>query len=250
MAYSHEQYLSTLHSQPLTDSDLHVWCASLNASPNDLVYYSSLLSPDEKARAGRFYFEVDRHNFIVGRGLLRSMLGAYLNLESSQIEFVYGQYGKPALKSSLTERVLEFNLSHSKDLALYIFSWGRKVGIDIEYIYPMPTMHEFAKEFFSLRENRLLNLLPEEQRLDMFFKIWTCKEALLKANGFGLTVPINQVEISLKADGSAVLSSASKNEGQAEDWRLELFNPAPGYQAAFTVEGGKKPVTLYKLGPL
>jgi len=85
-------------SHPLTDSDIHIWCASLSASPEDLSHYIPLLSQDELARSKRFYFKKDRDHFIVGRGLLRTILDSYLDVEPSQIEFVYGQYGKPALK--------------------------------------------------------------------------------------------------------------------------------------------------------
>ena len=105
---------SALPTQPLAGSDLHIWCASLNVSPEDLSCHLSLLSQDEIGRAERFYFEKDRNHFIVGRGLLRTILGGYLEMEPAQIEFVYGTYGKPALKSGLKDKVLEFNLSHSK----------------------------------------------------------------------------------------------------------------------------------------
>ena len=243
MTNDHEQLRPTFRSHPLTDSELHVWCAALNASPNDLAYYSSILSSDEKARAERFYFEIDRHHYIAGRGILRSLVGGYLDIKPAQIEFVYGQYGKPALR----DQTLEFNLSHSMDMALYIFSLGHKVGIDIEFTHPMPEMDKFAAEHFTPGENKLIHSLPEAQKLDTFFKIWTCKEAFLKANGFGLTIPINQVEISLDVENSAILNVGAQNKEQTQDWRLELLTPVDGYRAALAVKGFKGQVVFREL---
>jgi len=228
---------SALPSQPLTDFDIHIWCASLSASSEALSRYTSLLSQDELERAKRFYFEKDRNHFIVGRALLRTLLGSYLDMEPSQIEFVYGQYGKPALKAGIHEKTLEFNLSHSKDFAVYAFDLNHKIGIDLEHVHPMADMDDFARQFFSLRENVLINSLAGKQKEEAFFKIWTCKEAFLKANGSGITVPIDQVETTLESDGSVRLTSISEREEQAELWRLESFTPISGYQAALAVKG-------------
>jgi len=227
----------SLPLQPLLDSDIHIWCASLNVSSQDQLYYRSILSEDEVGRAMRFVFKKDRDHYIAGRGLLRCLIGGYLDLEPSQLEFVYGPHGKPALKSGLTNKVLEFNVSHSKDRALYAFNWNRRVGVDIEYLIPMADMDDFAERFFTPHESAWINALSGTQKEDAFFKTWTCKEAFLKANGSGLTVPINQVEISLETEGTVELISIGDDKEQPSHWRLEMFNPFPGYQAALAIEG-------------
>jgi 4'-phosphopantetheinyl transferase len=221
----------------LTDSDIHIWSASLEMAHQEIDELFTILSPDEKTRAGRFYFERDRNRFIAGRCLLRIILGGYLGMDPSQIEFAYREAGKPVLKPGPQGESLEFNLSHSNDLALYIFSRNHEVGIDVEYIHPMPDTDDFAEKFFSSRETELINSLRGEEKDAAFFKLWTCKEALLKANGCGLTMPLSHMEISLGADGSAALSSMGGNPEHTSRWHLEVFNPAPGYQAAFTVDG-------------
>jgi 4'-phosphopantetheinyl transferase len=185
----------------------------------------------------RFIFEKDRDHYIAGRGRLRIILGSYLDLEPSQLEFVYGPHGKPALKPGLTNKALEFNVSHSKDLALYAVNWNRRIGVDIEYLIPMADMNDFAERFFTPRESAWINALSGEQKEEAFFKTWTCKEAFLKANGSGLTVPINQVEISLEAEGVVELISIGDDKEQPARWRLEIFSPFPGYQAALAIEG-------------
>ncbi len=228
---------SALLSQPLTGSDIHVWCASLSASPEELSGYLSLLSQEELIRAERFYFEKDRNHFVVGRGLLRTILGSYLNQEPAQIDFIYGQFGKPAIRFPQGDKVLEFNLSHSKDLALYILTWDRRIGIDIEYMGALADMDNFAEQFFTPRETALINSLSGNQKADAFFKTWTSKEAFLKANGCGLTVPINQVEISLEADETVRLRSIDGDKESAARWHLEILNHFPGYYATLAVEG-------------
>ena len=248
MHHNHDRRVSALPSQPLTGSDLHIWCASLNVSSQDLLYYRSILSDDEAGRAMRFVFEKDRNHFIVGRGLLRSLLGSYLDLEPAQVEFVYRPHGKPAIKLGPKDKVLEFNLSHSKELVLYAFNWDHKVGIDVEYIQSMPDMDNFAEQFFSPRETALINSLAGEQKEIAFFKIWTCKEAFLKANGSGLTQPLNAMEVSFEAGKVVTLSAIGGDKEQTARWHLEIFNPVSGYQAAFAVDGYAGEIFFQQLG--
>jgi 4'-phosphopantetheinyl transferase len=231
------QFLSALHSQPLTAPDLHIWCASLSASRDELSRFSSLLSADEKARAEKFYFERDSNRYIVGRGILRLLLGSYLKMEASRIEFTYGPHGKPAVETIFQNKVLQFNLSHSNDQAVYIFGWDTIVGIDIEHIRPMQDADDFAEQFYSPRERALINSLSGDEKWAAFFKIWTCKEAFLKANGSGLTISLDQIEIHPQADGSAKITFAGEGAGQATDWRIETFEPVTDYQGAIAIAG-------------
>lgn len=228
---------TTPPAQPLLDSDLHIWCASLSVSLQDLSYYLNLLSQDEVEHAKRFVFEKDYNHFIAARGFLRTILGNYLQLEPAQIEFVYGPYGKPALQPGITNKALEFNLSHSKDLAVYAFNWDHKLGVDVEYVQPMPNMDSFAELYFSPRETAFISALSAEEKELAFFKLWTSKEAFLKANGSGLTEPLNEVEVSLETWKSFALNASHHNNPKTEQWHLEMFNPVPGYQAALVFAG-------------
>lgn len=158
-------------------------------------------------------------------------------MDASKIEFVYGPQGKPAVESGLQGKVLQFNLSHSNDRAVYVFGWDRPVGIDIEHVRPMEDVDDFARQFFSDDESALIRSLSGHQKWDFFFKLWTCKEALLKANGSGLSFPLNQAEVFLGSGGSAKLMSIGGDIGQASRWRLETFKPFVDYQASLAVEG-------------
>jgi 4'-phosphopantetheinyl transferase len=227
---------SVPHSQPLTDPDLHIWRASLSGSLDELSYFDSILSPDEKARADRFYFERDRNRYIFGRGILRTLLGGYLQGQASKITFVYGPHGKPAIESGRLNKTLQFNLAHSNDWAVYAFGWDMPLGIDLEHVRPMPDVDDLAKRFFSPSESTLIHSLFDDQKWETFFTIWTCKEAFLKASGSGLTLPLDQFEVSPKANGGMKLTSISGNLKSAARWRLETFKPLADYQSAIAVE--------------
>ena len=223
---------------------MHVWWAALDPPRQSLPGLLSLLSADEKARAQRFYFERDYLRYIAGRACLRWLLGGYLGLQPVQIEFEYNPLGKPALKTALDGRVLQFNLSNSDNRVLYVFSWQRRVGIDLELVHPMPDEDDFARQFFCAPESALLRSLSGDAKRKTFFELWTCKEALLKAMGDGLTKPINEVEVALQ-DGGARLVSIACDPRPAADWQLVVFQPAPGYQAALAVEGAGWKTSYY-----
>jgi 4'-phosphopantetheinyl transferase len=221
---------------PLAINEVHIWYTLIEHLHAYVTEFSSILSADETTRARRFYFVNDRERYIIGRGLLRRLLASYLDLEPSQIQFTYGACGKPELRAKKKGNELRFNLSHSKDLLIYAFCWDRLVGIDVEHIHSMPDEQRLAEEFFSAPESAFLQALSGNQRLEAFFKLWTCKEAFLKATGDGLAKSMDQFEIQLAGGELARLVSIEGDPNQAVCWHLETFEPVPGYQAALAIE--------------
>jgi 4'-phosphopantetheinyl transferase len=221
---------------PLGFDEVHIWYALIEHLHAHAAEFFTLLSPDENARAERFYFENDRERYIIGRGLLRSLLASYLDLEPSQIQFTYGPCGKPELGTKKHGNDLRFNVSHSKDLLIYAFCWDRLVGIDVEHIHSMPDEQRLAEEFFSVPESAFLQALSGNQKLEAFFRLWTCKEAFLKAGGDGLAKSMDQFEIQLAGAELARVVSIEGDPNRATRWRLETFEPVPGYQAALAIE--------------
>jgi 4'-phosphopantetheinyl transferase len=216
---------------------VHVWCLPLSRAPEEIAALFSLLSPDERARAERYSFEKHRNQYVAGRGLLRTLLGGYLGEEPSRIAFAYGPQGKPALAAGGQRTSLDFNLSHSGDIAVYAFSRGRRLGIDLERVRPMADGDRFADRFFAPAESSLVRSLSGESKLAAFFTIWTCREAILKASGDGLAKSMSQTEVLLPEGGPVQLVRVGGDTEQAALWRLETFSPAAGYQAALAVEG-------------
>ena len=192
------------------------------------------LSADERVRAERFYFEHDRKRFIIGRGLLRTILSRYLDIEPLRLQFCYQSHGKPVL-ADFGAGKLHFNLSHSQGLVLYAVTGEQGIGIDIEYVRPLPEADQIVKRFFSARESAVFKALPTAQKPQAFFNCWTRKEAYLKAIGDGLACPLDRVEVSLTPGEPPRLLSIAGTP--LDHWTLQELTPACSYVGALAVRG-------------
>lgn len=230
----------------LSNSDVHVWRASLEQPEALTQQLAQTLSEDERTRASRFYFERDRKHFIVGRGLLRTLLGRYLSLEPTQLQFRYSSRGKPALADVGERGTLQFNVSHSHGLVLYAVTRDRKIGIDIEQLRPTSDVEKLAERFFSPRESAIIRSLPPSQKQEAFFHAWTCKEAYLKAIGEGLA-GLEQVEVSLVPGEPVRLLSTGEDSPASSYWSVQVLKPAPGYIAALAVEGQGRTLACWEI---
>jgi 4'-phosphopantetheinyl transferase len=217
--------------------EVHVWRATLDQTPSQIQGFLHNLAADERARAERFYFERDRRHFIVARGVLRAILGCYLNRVPECLSFCYGSHGKPALAGESDGHAIRFSVSHSSGVALYAVARSREVGVDLERIRLDLAVVEIAERFFSPREAAMLRTIPTEVRRQAFFRCWTRKEAYIKARGEGLSMPLDQFDLSLApGDPDAVLGTQG-DPSEASRWSLQELAPAPGYVAALAVEG-------------
>jgi 4'-phosphopantetheinyl transferase len=222
----------------LGSDEVHVWRACLDRNTSYVQSLQQILSADEQARAGRFYFEKDRKHFIVARGLLRVILSRYLDMEPSQLRFCYSPYGKPSLVIPSDEETLSFNVSHSCGLALYAVTHGRKVGIDLECIRMDFACEQIAERFFSPRENAMLRTLPAKKvKHKAFFNCWTRKEAYIKARGEGLSLPLDQFDVSVAPGEPAMLLNTRGDPQEVSRWSLQEMISAPGFVATLAVEG-------------
>lgn len=221
----------------LGSDEVHVWRATLDQTTSQIENFRHTLAADEQARAERFYFRRDREHFIVARGVLRALLGFYLNKAPECLSFRYSSHGKPALARESGGDTVRFNLSHSRGVALYAVTRGREVGIDLEYIRSDLEVEQIAERFFSCREIATLRALPIDLRTYAFFLCWTRKEAYIKARGEGLSLPLDQFDVSLIPGEPAALLSTHRGSHEALRWSLQELTPAPSYVAALGVEG-------------
>jgi 4'-phosphopantetheinyl transferase len=223
----------------LASDEVHSWCASLDVPPETSARLYATLTPDERTRSARFRFERDQQRFIVARGVLRDLLGRYLQTQPSQIRFVYNAFGKPDLSPEFANR-LGFNLSHSADLALVAIAAAANIGVDVEYIRTQPDDADIARCFYSAAEVDHLNALPSHLYAETFFSCWTKKEAYLKAYGEGLAIPLNSFSVPLTTDAAHTpvdLHVASEDIVPTRRWSLYTLRPAPGYAGALAIEG-------------
>ncbi len=216
--------------------DVHVWRSGLKPEPETLRRLSELLSSDEKARAERFHFDKDRNAYVTARGVLRTLLGSYLDAPPGTIEFSYGPRDKPALGGDSSQHPLRFNVSHSGEIALYAFTLKREVGVDIEGIRPDFAGEKIARRFFSPFEVTALLALPAEAQTSAFFDCWTRKEAVIKALGEGLSFPLDAFDVTLAPGQPAELIATRPDAREAERWSIREISVPPGYAAAVAVE--------------
>ncbi|EKE00872.1 MAG: 4'-phosphopantetheinyl transferase [uncultured bacterium] len=226
----------------LRTNQVHIWRAPLKRNKEELAQLSALLNSQEKARADKFIAEHAKNNFTTARGILRYLLAKYLQTNPQDLTFQQNQHGKLHLESS----ELQFNISHSRDWALFIFAMNQPVGVDIEFIRNDFDFAPIAQRFFSKKENMELLALPQDQQLRAFFNCWSRKEAFIKALGKGLFCALDgfSVEVSSKKEGKLQLHVADI-EFDTKNWSLEALNPVEGYVGAFTTSLSEYKACLY-----
>jgi 4'-phosphopantetheinyl transferase len=218
------------------DDGLEVVVTSLALEPVSVRACASLLSGAERERAGRFAFGRDARRYIVGRARLRELLGARLDVPPGSVALATGAQGKPALADRADGGDLRFNLAHSDEVAVYAFSFGREVGIDVEAVRTLRDTDALAAHWFSRSENEAYQALDPRQKLVGFFNCWTRKEAFVKALGEGLSRPLDSFDVSLAPGAPAALLRVEARPGDDRRWQMESFVPAPGFVAAVVAE--------------
>ena len=205
---------------PVADGAVELVLVRLDAEVAATHELARCLSDAERLRASRFVFKRDCRRFIVGRARLRHLLASRLGTRAELVELDYGPRGKPRLAGGFAGSDLRFNVSHCGDVALYAFSRGREIGVDVEAVYELRDADAVAASFFSRRENEAyLALDPRDQPLG-FFRCWTRKEAFIKALGDGLHFPLDTFDVSLAPGEPARILRVRDVAGSACGWTL------------------------------
>ncbi len=206
--------------------DLWIW--PLDRSAEETAGLAALLSPDEQARAGRFVFDRDRSRYQAARGRLRQVLSGYCGTRADSLWFAYGDHGKPEVPGGPT-----FNLSHAGGTAALVVAPDAGtdlLGLDIEQFREVEPA--VALRFFSARENADLAALPPDTWSAGFFRCWTRKEAMVKALGTGLSLPLDSFDVTLSPDTPARLLAIRKPGEVTRDWSLCHLDLAPDFVGA------------------
>jgi 4'-phosphopantetheinyl transferase len=188
-----------------------------------------VLAPDELSRAQRFHFAPDAARYIVGRGALRIILGGCIGEPPERIAFVYGPHGKPAIAD---HELVCFNFSRSGAFALLAIQPGADVGVDVEQIRPLPDALAIASSMFAPDEVEALRGTVEPERTTAFFRYWTCKEAIVKSLGVGLSRRLDDFSLVRPAPDAPREVTVPDTAGSVSRWLLPLPEPRRGYVAA------------------
>lgn len=213
----------TSPSQDLRDSlksgTVHVWRASLDDSPERVSRYRSYLSADELTRADRFRIPHPQSQFIITRGILRLLLSRYMGVSPTQLHFETQDQGKPFLTMS-SSFPIQFNVAHTRGMALIALTIQHAVGIDVEWMDRKIQERDIATRFFSPGESASLASLEPSLRTQQFFWHWTGKEAYLKMQGKGISEGLAQCELTIDPDQLKIGISHPNEHGHEEDCSL------------------------------
>jgi 4'-phosphopantetheinyl transferase len=222
----------------LREDEVHIWLVQTNGESVSVGDVKDLLSAVEQDRASKFKFETDRRRYITAHAALRSILANYLNSPGRDLQFAVGPYGKPKLAPIHARKKIEFNLSHSQEMALIAVTQGREIGVDVEWVREDFAFDEVAQRFFTAREVAALHALPLHLQREAFYKCWTSKEAFLKAKGTGLSGQLDEVEI-VSIDNDVRVKATIPN------FSLVDITADRGYTAALVVSGVEPRLTSY-----
>lgn len=204
----------------LATNEVHLYTIDLTAAAQQ-TDHCFLLSPDEQQRAKRFHHPVHKQRFTAARSSLRIILSQYLEISPKEILFSYTDNNKPGIAGS---SIIQFNLAHTHDLAIYAITKNQSVGVDVEKIADRQ-VEAIAKRFFSIDENKHLATLAPAECKQSFYQIWALKEALVKASGKGLLQPLASINIST-IDQPSVLTMDNT------PWYLVPFTISAEYASA------------------
>ncbi len=211
-------------TERLSRESCDVWTVDLGVDANAHARLE-VLDAIEQARAARLRFQRDRERFCTCRAALRLILGRYLGLEPGALIFETGEYGKPTLPN----HPVEFNVSHSADLALIAIAAQGPLGVDIEALRDVRDPIELAARYFHPEERRIVDASPPESQNSVFLTCWTRKEAVLKSMGIGLTLDTRRMKVGATPVDHTMKLAWRESRHQV---RVRSFEPAPGYVAA------------------
>lgn len=214
--------------------EAHVWRVSCASARVHLHAFQELLAEDERDRAARFHFEKGRENYIVSRGVLRELLGAYLAITPAEVCLVYSAHGKPDIDET-HQSDLRFNLTHSGDMVLFAFARNARIGVDVERCRPDFDGQRIADRFFTEAESSALRTVHESRRVHAFTQQWTRKESFIKAHGEGLSYPLDSFSV-LENDDETLRLDIKPASTEPLKWHVRDLEVGDEYAAALAVE--------------
>lgn len=227
----------------LAVDEVQVWRINLPKENGPEAEYLQILSPEEVERTGRVRAGEVRMQFLVGRSWLRKLLGAELGIAPKDLAIVAGEYGKPELQGENRERV-HFNVAHARSTVLVAMTLAGPVGIDVEYLDRRTDVMGVARHSLTDRENAALAAIGDTAERDRaFFASWTRKEAVIKADGRGLSLPLTSFEVPLREECRSFPIYIPRPEG-SPDARFFLSDIACHEQTACAVAIAGRPATL------
>lgn len=185
----------------------------------------SFLTPNELAELVSFYDEGRKKQYAISRWLLKNLLKTMLNIPANEITFERTPLGKLFLSKSQNRIEIEFNISHTKEITILGFCKGIQIGVDVEKIRDKQSAFQVANRFFQPNEIGWINEpgLSEDLRLSRFYRLWSLKEAVIKATGGGVFKNIQQFFFT-EENGKLMLKSSVEPWSCSKNWDIFEYN--------------------------
>ncbi len=248
------------HAMTLEPQQIDLWVTQPNAINNQtlLKRYSELMSKSELIKQQRYLQSGHRHDALITRAFIRSILSKYTSIAAHELEFKTGPKGKPELIQSNNN--LQFNISHSQNFITVAVTLGQDIGVDVEDTQRQLDFSNLAKRNFSESENTALGLISQDKQKQRFFDYWTVKESYIKACGEGLSVPLDQFSVMLLDHNvqnnhlpNVQLSFSKQRQDKTEDWNSWLLDGSQHHRIAISIHNKKRlnyKINYYKHTPL
>ncbi len=218
------------------DGNVVVWMTEVSTSWDALPFLEPCLDAQDRERAARFHFADDRARYVLGRGLARNILGRYLARTPETIELAATERGQLYFPDDETMR---FSITHARDLVAVALTTRARVGIDIEYTERKLNLEGVAERILSAEDFREFEALPEQEKVAAFFRIWTRKEAYLKATGEGITNALKEISVSMHAEEIGTIADARDAAG-AKKWRMHALTLPTNYMGCVACDDAAK----------
>jgi 4'-phosphopantetheinyl transferase len=218
----------------LSPAQIHLWQYAIGKPPvaQHLAYAMTLLSDAEKRKCAAFHFEKHRAEYALSHAMLRLVLSEYGPVKPEEWQFLTGEWGKPEIAGPVMDTPLWFNLSHTDGFVACVAGRVRQLGVDVENMNRMTSCGEIAKHSFAAAEYEYLKSLPPGRQREAFFRIWTLKEAYIKAEGKGLSIPLDSFHFRFSAGNPIEVTLELTGESNPGVWSFFEFQPGPDYRIA------------------
>lgn len=243
------RYAAAVWRSPLALTELpkhavHVWITNLDSHLPQYNELYDVLSERERQRVERLQVKVVADRYVISRGVLRKLLSFYTGLNTSELQFKFGHLGKPSLRPLADGRVLSFNNTDSREMAIYAFSWERELGVDLERLPRDVRAERISQRRFTPAEADVITTLEEPMRTEVFLGCWTRKEAWGKALGVGIRYPMDSIDLGSRPDQPEMVIAQEDRQ-----WRLIQIRPNEDSIACVIAEGTDWSAGYWQLTP-
>lgn len=238
----------------INDNEIHLWFVYDEQidSQDLLVQYYDLLNGLESEKQQRFHFAKHRHQYLLTRATVRSVLSKYNpTIAAEDWVFEYNDYGKPHVSNNNLVNPISFNISHTDRLVVMAVTSGQEIGVDVEHLRSGRKAFDTVESIFSPQEVDQLFQLPEAQQEERFIDYWTLKEAYIKACGMGLYIPLDHFSYDVSQQGELSIDFHPDRDDDPDAWQFWQLRPSADFIVSIAIKCKKHyELSKWELVPL